>query len=146
MSEEAKKTAEANATPEEKAATEAKEKPITDPNEQLRKLAKGKMQLETPIRAGGKDITELEYDFQKLTGWEYADAMDSDYSSSSMFRISNRQAFCLFAAAAGKVTPGIDATDIRERMGSTDAVKAVQLATIFFTASARAGNKRISNA
>lgn len=143
MSEEIKKTT----APEAGEFTEAEKKQaVTDPNEQLRKLAHGKMELEITIRAGGKDVTELEYDFQKLTGWEYAEAMDSDNSATNMFRISSRQALALFASAAGKATPGIDATDIKERMGSTDAIKAVQLATIFFVAAARAGNKRISNA
>jgi len=143
MSEENIKTTAPEATEAEE--TEKKQA-VTDPNEQLRKLAHGKMQLETPIRAGGKDVAELEYDFQRLTGWEYAEAMDSDNSAANMFRISSRQAFALFATAAGKATSGIDAIDIKERMGSTDAIKAVQLATIFFVAAARAGNKRISNA
>ena len=61
------------------------------------------------------------------------------------FRITDTQAFELFAAAAGKATAGIDATDIRERMGAVDSVKAVQLATGFFSAANRAGNRRISN-
>lgn len=38
----------------------------------------GIITLKTPLRAGGRDVTELAYDFGKLTGWEYADAMDMD--------------------------------------------------------------------
>lgn len=118
---------------------------ITDPAEQIRKMGRGKMVLETPILVADKPVNELHYDFTKLTGWEYADAMDSDLSSSNIFRISSKQGLLLFAAAAAKETEGVDATDIRERIGVSDAIKAVQVATVFFVASTREGNKRISN-
>lgn len=127
----------------EKAAQE--KAAIVNPQEQIHKLAKGKMTLETPIRAGGVDVTELQYDFSRLTGREYADAMDRDSGTMNMFRMSNKQALYLFAAAAAKETSGIDATDISDRIGVQDSIKAVQLATIFFVASARAGNSRITN-
>lgn len=117
-----------------------------NPGDLLKKIAHGKLALSQPIRAGGLDVTELEYDFNRLTGWEYAGAMDKDSAVTGITRISNKQALSLFAAAAGKATPGIDATDILERMGCDDAVKAVQLATVFFVTSQREGNKRISNA
>ena len=29
----------------------------------------GIITLKTPLRAGGRDVTELAYDFGKLTGW-----------------------------------------------------------------------------
>lgn len=118
---------------------------ITNPQEQIRKLAKGKLELETPIRAGSTDVTELRYDLLKLTGREYADVMDRDSGTMNMFRISNKQALYLFAAAAARETSGIDATDISDRIGVQDSIKAVQIATIFFVASARAGNSRITN-
>ncbi len=118
---------------------------IANPQEQIHKMAKGKMTLETPIRAGGVDVTELQYDFTRLTGREYADAMDKDSGMMNMFRMSNKQALYLFAAAAAKETSGIDATDISDRIGVQDSIKAVQLATVFFVASARAGNNRITN-
>ncbi|MDD3881890.1 MAG: hypothetical protein PHI27_06525 [Eubacteriales bacterium] len=118
---------------------------ISDPQEAIRKMAMGTIKLQTPIRAGGVDVMALDYDFSKLTGKEYADAMDKDANTMSMFRISNKQALCLFACAAAKVTSGIDARDIEDRIGIQDSIKAVQLATIFFVASAREGNKRITN-
>lgn len=118
---------------------------LTDPEEQIRKFGHGKLRLCTPIRANGQDVTELVYDFTKLTGNDYVDAMDTDTKAVNLFRLSGRQALALFAAAAGKATPGIDATDIRERMNVQDTMKAVQLATVFFAASNRAGNNRISN-
>lgn len=137
---------EINQQPETAANADGPKNPvITDPQEQIRKLGKGTLTLDTPIKAGDKDVTELHYDFSKLTGWEYADAMDKDSGGSNIFRITNKQAMLLFAATAGKETDGIDATDIRERIGVADSIKAVQLATVFFVASTRAGNNRITN-
>jgi len=77
-------------------------------------------------------VTELIYDFAALTGRELVAALDKGGAvGMNAFRITDTQAFELFAAAAGKATAGIDATDIRERMGAVDSVKAVQLATVF---------------
>ena len=101
-------------------------------------VTRGTLKLSTPIRAGSQDVGELQYDFSKLTGWEYVEAMDADADARNVFKISQKQALCLFAAAAGKVTSGIDATDIKQRIGAIDAVKAVQLATVFLVTSKRA--------
>ena len=105
---------------------------------------KGRLTLETPILAGGEEIKELAYDFTVLTGTEYTDAMDSDINAQQIYRITYRQALALFAKAAAKQTDKVDMRDILERIGMTDAVEAVQLATLFFTASTRAGRLRIS--
>ena len=105
---------------------------------------KGRLKLETPIRAGDEEIEELIYDFNELTGIEYTDAMDSDINAQQIYRITYRQALALFAKAAAKQTEKVDARDIIERIGMTDAVEAVQLATLFFSASTRAGRLRIS--
>lgn len=105
---------------------------------------KGRLELETPITAGDEEITELAYDFTVLTGLEYTAAMDSDFQAQQIYRITYRQALALFAAAAAKQTPALDSRDILERIGMTDAVEGVQLATLFFTASTRAGRLRIS--
>ena len=105
---------------------------------------KGKLSLEKPILAGDREIGELPYDFTALTGLEYIEAMDSDANASQIFRISYRQALALFAKAASKETPALDMQDILSRIGVTDTVKAVQLATLFFIASTRAGHQRIS--
>lgn len=59
----------------------------------------GIITLKTPLRAGGRDVTELAYDFGKLTGWEYADAMDMDPRAGNIYRITRKQALCLFAMA-----------------------------------------------
>lgn len=118
---------------------------ILNPEEQIRQFARGKMELSVPIKDGENTYTELHWDFLALTGAEYVDALDRDTRASNSFRMTSTQAFNLFAAAAGKATQGIDATDIRRGMGIMDAQKATQLATVFFTASNRVGNRRISN-
>lgn len=103
----------------------------------LNMISKGTLELATPIRARSKDVTALHYDFTKLTGWEYAEAMDSDPAARNVFVVTKKQAICLFAAAAAKVTPDVDAKDIKERIGLADAQRAVQVATLFLTTSAR---------
>ncbi len=110
------------------------------------KEGKGILALETPIKAAGNEITELPYDFTVLTGMEYTDAMDGDTrgNTQKINGITYRQALNLFATAVAKEVEALDATDIITRIGVTDATAAVQLATLFFTASIRAGQKRIS--
>lgn len=105
---------------------------------------KGRLRLESPIHAGDNEIDELAYDFTALTGMEYADAMDSDPDARNAYKITYRQGLALFAKAAAKQTEHVDVRDIQEQIGMTDAVEGVQLATLFFIASARAGQKRIS--
>jgi hypothetical protein len=113
--------------------------------EQSNKFNKGTLMLEVPIRAEDKDVKELRYNFTKLTGWEYAAAMDTDPAGGNVFNISTKQALTLFAKAAAKETKGIDDIDIRERISIQDSVKAVQLAALFFFATTREGEKRITS-
>lgn len=127
MSEENKKQ---NEQPQEPSAQQPA--PIT-----MNMISKGTLELATPIRARSKDVTALHYDFTRLTGWEYAEAMDSDPAARNVFVVTKKQAICLFAAAAAKVTPDVDAKDIKERIGLADAQRAVQVATLFLTTSAR---------
>jgi len=110
------------------------------------KEGKGKLELEKPIEAKEKKIIELPYDFTALTGMEYTEAMDSDPNANSqqIYRISYRQGLSLFARAAAKESDELDMEDIVSRIGITDAAAGVQLATLFFGASIRAGQKRIS--
>ena len=105
---------------------------------------KGRLRLETPIQSGDEEITELVYDFTALTGLEYADAMDSDANATQVFRITYRQGLALFAKAAAKQTNRLDMQDIISKIGMTDAQEGVQLAALFFNASARAARRRIS--
>lgn len=111
---------------------------------EVMKEGRGVLKLETVLRSQSKDVTELAYDFTELTGMEYIDAMDADPNVQSAFSITNRQALALFAQAAAKKTPGMGMRDIMEQIGGTDAVEAVELAMLFFHASKRAGQLRIS--
>ena len=105
---------------------------------------KGKLELSVPIISGDTEIKELAYDFTALTGMEYIDAMDSDPRYKQMQKITYRQGLALFAVAAAKNAERLDMQDIMERISAADAVEAVELATIFFSGSARAGRLRIS--
>lgn len=111
--------------------------------DEIIKQGKGRLTLETPILSRDEEVKELQYDFTRLTGLEYTEAMDSDPTAQQIYRITYKQALSLFAKAAAKETDGLDARDIMQRIGVTDAVEGVQLATIFFTASTRAGRMRI---
>ena len=129
-----------------------KQEPMTNPIDQLRELTRGSLKLMRPIRAMGQDVTELRFDFCDLTSREMMEALDS-VMVNNMFAISNEQAMALFAATAAKNAPMIekgamkvslyDAKDILT-MSAVDAVKAVQLAKLFYSASSQAGNKNIS--
>ena len=111
--------------------------------DEIIKQGKGRLTLETPILSRDEEVKELQYDFTRLTGLEYTEAMDSDQTAQQIYRITYKQALSLFAKAAAKETDGLDARDIMQRIGVTDAVEGVQLATIFFTGSTRAGRMRI---
>jgi hypothetical protein len=102
----------------------------------LETMTEGTLNLLTPIKGGGKEITALPFNFMTLTGWEIAEAMDGDKSAGNAFRISYKQALLLFAAAAAKLTPELDATDIRQRLMGPDAINAVRLSEVFYHASA----------
>lgn len=125
-------------------------------NEELRKIrerieksneilasGKGIFKLEKPIVHGEKEITELPYDFMELTGIEYMDAMDSDRLGNQLGKISTKQAMFLFAYAAAKYVPELDAKDIVEQIGATDCMSVVQFATSFFVAAVREGRMRL---
>ena len=138
--------------PETKKQTDKKDKnkleklttsQILEINEVMRD-GRGKLKLNSPFTVGENEITELEYDFNELSGIEYAEAMDSDARANTAFKVTYRQGLALFACAAAKQTPGVDMRDILENIGSEDAVEAVQLGTLFFSVSTQAGQRRIS--
>ncbi len=109
-------------------------------------FSKGSLTLMQPIRSRSEDISVLLFDFNRVTGEEFAEAMDSDPDARFISKITNRQALVLFAAAAAHETAGVDAQDIRERLAIQDSIAATQLATLFFVTSARAANTRILSA
>lgn len=130
------------------------QKEITDPGKVLRQICRGKLKLLHPFRAHGQDVTEVPFDFCDLTGTEMMDALDEIVTVNNMYGISNKQALALFAATAGKCAPMVedgsthtrlfDAKDVKARLGAADAVKAIQLAKLFYQASSQAGNNNIS--
>lgn len=125
-------------------ATEA-EKETFDPVKSAETLSQGKFKLRKPIRDGEKVYDELQYDFQALSAWELAKAIDAGTTGqSNVFRITDTQALSLFAAAAAKATAGLDATDIRERMGAADGLAAMRVASIFFNAFSLEGSLRFT--
>ena len=80
-------------SPEKNDAINKKSKPKLTPAELARMVSKGNMQLAVPIRASDKDITMLYFDFTKLTGWEFAQALDRDASGKTdAFRLTQMQA------------------------------------------------------
>lgn len=132
---------------EKKAAKKPKKKgpELRDPDEAVRELSRGKLKLYKPFIADDEEIKELHYDFENLGGPEMVRAMDRGAANGgNAFRITSEQALELFIASAGKETEGVDAQDVRRGLSSVDAVKAVQLATVFFVASSQAGNSRIT--
>ena len=118
---------------------------LENADEAVKTLSRGKLKLFKPFLADDEEITELVYDFENLGGPEMVRAMDRGaQNGGNAFRITSEQALELFIASAGKETEGCDATDVRRGLSSVDAVKAVQLATVFFVASSQAGNARIT--
>lgn len=124
------------------------EAPKADPSAQaieaVEKISSGKFKLMTPIQDGDKTYEELTYDFNKLTGWEVAKAMNQGGTNGNASQLNEMQAIALFAAAAAKCTGGLDATDIRQRLGAADAITAISLSTIFFRGTLLAGSLRIT--
>lgn len=135
MSEVNKETAQ---NPAAKGNASQKEEPKQIP---LEVFAKGELELAIPISSQDKQITKLKYDFMALSGWEYVEAMDTDQKVRNVFMISKKQALCLFAAAAAKATEGLDAIDIRQRIGLVDAQRAAQVATLFLNRADREPGK-----
>ena len=147
MSEENITTIKAGDTPAEETPKEAQatKKPAFDPLEAAETVSSGKFRLKTPIRDGETIYETLNYDFNALTARELAKAIDNGTTGrNDAFDMSDGQALSLFAAAAAKVTPGLDATDIFERMGAADGVAAIRVAAIFFRGTSLAGSLRFT--
>lgn len=150
MNQENQNTVPATETQDATSATETQNTPKTGSAPKLtaeaalRAVSRGQMRLAAPFRASNKDIEVLHFDFTKLTGWEFAQALDRDATGkTNAFRLTQIQALELFAAAVNKMTPDVDAEDIRHRLGIEDAIKAAQIATSFFNFASRAANARI---
>ena len=134
-----------NATPKGFSASNRETGTMT-PEQAAQAVSSGKIRLVTPIMDGDKEYTELAYDFNKLTGWELARAIDTgaDLRTRNSGNISDREALCLFSAAAAKCNE-LDARDVQERIGPVDAILAINTASVFFRGSLMAGYLRIAS-
>lgn len=119
--------------------------PVMSPTEAAEKVSKGRFKLLVPIEDGEQKYDELVYDFNKLTGWELARAIDSGADrNANPSNVTDTQALALFAVAAAKCTGGLDEKDIKERLSAQDAIAAISVASIFFKGSLLAGSLRIT--
>lgn len=112
--------------------------------EEAKKQYAGTLKLQIPIKSHDTDVTELKYDFTKLTGRDYVNAIKG---TRNVFHIDAEGELMLFACAVEKTeeNDGIDRRDVYERISAQDAIVAVQLSSNFFNASFRVGSKNISN-
>lgn len=155
MSEAIERTLDEENTGREAPVEESKPKTPEDPYALLRQISKGTLKLAEPFRVAGRDVADVDYDFCALTGQELLDALDSvpaiNYST-----VTNLQGLRLFAAAAAKCSPLVDAganrksglydaRDVWERLSGVDALRAVMLAKNFYAASFRVERKSSSN-
>ena len=124
MSEEIKKNEQPQVEEQPKEQEAQKPAPIT-----LSMISKGTLELAVPIRARSADVSVLHYDFTKLSGWEYVEAMDSDTASRNVFQVSKKQALALFAAAAAKQAPTMRKTSKR---GSASLMRSVRFRWLRF--------------
>ncbi len=111
---------------------------------EVAKDGKGVLKLTRPVHANDQEINELSYDFSALTGMEYIEAMDSDPNAAGSYAISSRQAITLFAIAAAKLSKPADKQDILRDLFFMDALKAEELAKLFFNLASAMGNQRLS--
>ena len=122
-----------------------------DPKKALEEIRSGKLELMEPIEDGEYIYNELTYDFMAMKGLELARALDfggeKNPGAMRTSDLTDVQALNLFAASAAKCQPtqgGLDATDIRERIGGLDAIAAINLAKIFFKLSSLVASSHIS--
>jgi hypothetical protein len=109
----------------------------------MRSVETGRLKLARPLQSEDKEITEIIYDFSKMSGRQYLKAMDVGTPSRDMSNISHVQAFELFLAAAGKLNEGLDAVDLRERLSVDDVLQATRIGKLFFVYKANEGDTRM---
>ncbi len=99
-------------------------------------VKKGVMKLVDPFSIGSETYEELEWDFTKISGWDYAAACDIDTNKPNVFRLSQVQALALFAKAVNKCST-LDWQDVMNSISGADAINAIQTATVFFVSAGR---------
>lgn len=94
-------------------------------------IKKGKIILNKPLIVSDKEVKELEYDFEKITGLDYANALSFDRDYNSVQNMSTKQMVALFAS--GLITEGLDARDLMTRLDMQDMMAVIQVIRLFFT-------------
>ena len=136
-------TDEASAEASKAELKEVREATLQKMEDIVKQASTGTLKLSVPFKSDGIVITELHYNFKAVTGLEFADAMDSDFSrKSDSFRITGKQAIALFAVAVEKCEEHVDRQDVLRGLSAEDSVAAIQAATLFFRAASQAGNLR----
>lgn len=110
-------------------------------------LRRGVLQLKTPLKSRDEDITEIKYDFDRITGKELLDILDGKTAKErAMTRdeFTARQSLRIFARAA-RGNGGLDEFDLMERLGTEDTLAAVQLGKLFFMVMASGVADRIKS-
>ncbi len=96
----------------------------------------GTLKLTKPFSIGETEYTELPYNFEALSGWEYASAWDRAEKGDqdhNAFTMTAKKALSLFASAVNKCV-ALDAQDVIENLGPIDGQKAIRITTVFFNA------------
>ena len=98
---------------------------------------RGVMRLDKPFSIGATEYTELEWDFDQVTGYDYVKAWDTDRQArSDMTAMTGKKALALFSMAVSKCS-AIDFMDVMTHLGYADTVQATQIAQVFTVAAAR---------
>lgn len=123
---------EIQAMPEE----ERIERMRADAARRLERVSRGAIHLARPMMSRGEKVEELHYDFTVLTQRDFIDCMDADRKNRDKNAISRTQAMALYGRMhdkAERMASGLDAHDLEEQAGISDAESMIQKATDFFT-------------
>ena len=122
---------ELNALPEER----QKELYVAWVNTARKETTQGVISLKEPMHSRGETVTELHYDFAKLTNREFMACMDEDRGNRDRNLITRKQAMSLYSRMHDKVErpiSGLDARDLEEQACLDDMEAMIERATNFF--------------
>lgn len=92
------------------------------------------LKLSKPIMINGKEVKEIQYDFDEMTAQDKLNAGKKYKAAGNVISVQELDSdyhLYLFAEAAAKTNPEIDSTDIL-RMSAKDSSKAEKLVRDFF--------------
>lgn len=90
----------------------------------------GKITLAKPLTIGERQITELEFDFEKVTGQSYIYALDVDKQNNNLSQLSSKQLVALMAAALTKER--LDFQDLFVNLSTADMITVMQVTNLYF--------------